>query len=69
MTLSNFCHAVVHGYHGNDGYVDGTIRIFSNRQKAEEFIKKLEEEMKKRKKPGEQFSDYYNQTIVGIEIG
>ena len=38
------------------------------RQNAEEFIKKLKEEMKKGKRPGEQFSDYYNQTVVEIEI-
>jgi len=68
MTLSNICYVVVDGYHGNDGYVDGTIRIFSTRQKAEEFIKKLKKEMKKGKRPGEQFSDYYNQTVMEIEI-
>jgi len=68
MTLSNICYVVVDGYHGNDGYVDGTIRIFSTRQKAEEFIKKLKEEMKKGKMPGEQFSDYYNQIIMEMEI-
>ena len=68
MTFSNRCFVVVHGYHGNDGYIDGTIRIFSTRQKAEEFIKKLKEEMKKGKRPGEQFSDYYNQTITEVEI-
>ena len=68
MTSSNTCYVVVNGYHGDDGYIDGTVRIFSTRQKAEEFIKKLEEEMKKRKRPGEQFSDYYNQTIMEIEI-
>ena len=64
----NICYVVVHGYHGNDGYIDGTIRIFSTRQKAEDFIKKLDEEMKKRKRPGEQFSDYYTQTIMEMEI-
>lgn len=68
MTSSNTCFVVVNGYNGNDGYIDGTIRIFSTRQKAEEFINELKEEMKKRKRPGEQFSDYYNQTIMEIEI-
>ena len=68
MTSSNTCFVVVNGYHGDDGYIDGTIRIFSTRQKAEEFIKQLQEEMKKRKRPGEQFSGYYNQTIMEIEI-
>ncbi len=68
MTSSNTCFVVVDGYHGDDGYIDGTIRIFSTRQKAEEFIKKLKEEMKKGKRPGEQFSDYYNQTVMEIEI-
>ena len=68
MTSSNACFIVVDGYHGDDGYIDGTIRIFSTRQKAEEHIKKLKEEMKKRKRPGEQFSDYYNQTIMEIEM-
>ena len=68
MTSSNRCYVVVDGYHGNDGYIDGTIWIFSTRQKAEEFIKKLQEEMKKGKRPGEQFSDYYNQTVMEIEM-
>lgn len=68
MTPSNICYVVVNGYHGDDGYIDGTIRIFSTSQKAEEFIKTLKEEMKKRKRPGEQFSDYYNQTVMEIEI-
>jgi len=68
MTEQNICYVAVHGYHGNDGYIDGTIRIFSTRQKAEDFIKKLDEEMKKRKRPGEQFSDYYTQTIMEMEI-
>ena len=68
MTSSNTCYVVINGYHGDDGYIDGTIRIFSTRQKAEEFIEKLKEEMKKRKRPGEQFSDYYNQTVMEIEI-
>ncbi|MDH3696458.1 MAG: hypothetical protein OEQ15_03990 [Nitrosopumilus sp.] len=68
MTSNNTCYVVVNGYHGDDGYIDGTIRIFSTRQKAEEFIKKLQEEMKKAKRPGEQFSDYYNQTIMEIEM-
>jgi hypothetical protein len=68
MTSNNTCFVVVNGYHGNDGYIDGTIRIFSTRQNAEEFIKKLKEKMKKGKRPGEQFSDYYNQTVVEMEI-
>ncbi len=68
MTSSNTCFVVVDGYHGNDGYIDGTIRIFSTRVKAEEFIKKLKEEMKNGKRPGEQFSDYYNQIVMEIEI-
>jgi len=61
-------YAVIDGYHGNDGYIDGTIRILSTRQKAEEHVTKLKEEMKKGKRPDEQFSDYYNQTIMEIEI-
>ncbi len=68
MTSSNTCFVVVDGYRGDDGYIDGTIRIFSTRQKAEEFIKKLIEEMKKGKRSGEQFSDYYSQTVMEIEI-
>ena len=68
MTFSNKCFVVVNGYHGDDGYIDGTIRIFSTGQKAEEFIKKLKEEMKKGKRPGEQFSDYYNQTVLEVEM-
>ena len=68
MTSANRCYVVVDGYHGNDGYIDGTIRIFSTRQKAEEFIKKLQDEMKKGKRPGEQFSNYYNQTVMEIEM-
>ena len=68
MTSNNTCFVVVDGYHGDDDYIDGTIRIFSTRQKAEEHIKKLKEEMKKRKRPGEQFSNYYNQTVMEIEI-
>lgn len=42
--------------------------MFSTQQKDEEFIKKLKEEMKEGKRPGEQFSDYYNQTITEIGI-
>ncbi len=68
MTSSNTCFVVVDGYPGYDGYIDETIRIFSIQQKAEEFIKKLKEEMKKGKRPGEQFSDYYNQTVMEMEI-
>jgi hypothetical protein len=68
MTSSNTCFVVVDGYHGNDGYIDGTVRIFSTRVKAEEHIKKLKEEMKKGKRPGEQFSDYYDQIVMEVEI-
>ena len=68
MTSNNTCYVVINGYRGDDGYIDGTIRIFSTRQKAEEHIKKLKEEMKKGKRPGEQFSDYYDQTMIEIEI-
>ena len=68
MTFNKTCFIVVDGYNGDDGYIDGTIRIFSIRVKAEEHIKKLKEEMKKGKRPGEQFSDYYNQTVMEIEI-
>ena len=68
MTFNKTCFIVVNGYHGDDGYIDGTLRIFSTRQKAEEHIKKLKEEMKKGKRPGEQFSDYYNQTVMEVEI-
>ncbi len=68
MTSPNVCYVVVDGYSGNDGYVDGRIRIFSTRQKAEEFIKTLQDEMKKGKRPGEQFSDYYNQTVMEVEM-
>jgi hypothetical protein len=63
------CYVVVDGYHGNDGYIDGNIRIFSTIQKAEEFIKKYKETMKKGRRPGDKFSNYYDkQTIVEIEI-
>ncbi|MDH3765914.1 MAG: hypothetical protein OER82_08900 [Nitrosopumilus sp.] len=69
MTSSNTCFVVVDGYHGNDGYIDGTIRIFSTRQKAEEFIKKYKDTMKKGRRPGDKFSDYYDeQTIMEIDI-
>ncbi len=64
----NVCYVVVDGYLGNDGYIDGTIRIFLTRQKAEGFIKNLQSEMKKGKRPGEQFSDYYNQTVMEVEM-
>ena len=60
---------VIDGYHGNDDYIDGTIRIFSTKQKSEEFIKKYKETMKKGKRPGDKFSDYYDsQTITEIEV-
>ena len=69
MTSSNTCFVVVDGYHGNDGYIDATIRIFSTRQKAEEFIKKYKDTMKKGRRPGDKFSDYYDeQTIMEIDI-
>ena len=68
MASSNTCYVVVDGYRGNDGYIDGTIQIFSTLQKAEEFIKNLQEEMKKGKRPGEQFSDYYSQTVMEVEM-
>lgn len=54
---------------GDDGYIDGTIRIFSTREKAEDFIKKYKETMKKGRRPGDKFSDYYDkQTIREMEI-
>ncbi len=68
MTSTSTCYAVIDGYHGDDGYIDGRVRIFSTMQKAEEHIKKLKEEMRKGKRPGEQFSDYYDQSIMEIEI-
>lgn len=66
--MNDICYVVVDGYHGNDGYIDGTIRIFLTRQKDEEHIKNLKKEMKKDKRPGEQFSDYYDQTVMEIEM-
>lgn len=67
--MSNKCYVVIDGYHGNDDYIDGTIRIFSTKQKSEEFIKKYKETMKKGKRPGDKFSDYYDsQTITEIEV-
>ena len=48
--------------------MDGAIRIFSTRQNAEEHINKLKEEMKKGKRPGEQFSNYYDQTVMEIDM-
>ena len=66
--MNNICYVVVDGYHGNDSYIDGTIRIFLTRQKAEEHIKNLKKEMKKGKRSGEQFSDYYDQTVMEIEM-
>ena len=69
MTENISCYLVVDGYCGNDGYIDGTIRIFSTRQKAEEYIKKHQNSMKKGMRPGDKFHDYYDkQTIVEIEI-
>jgi len=69
MTSSNTCFIVVDGYNGNDGYIDGTIRIFSTRQKAEEFIRKYKDTMKKGRRPGDKFSDYYDeQTIMEMDI-
>ena len=63
------CYLVVDGYRGNDGYIDGNVRIFSTRQKAEEHIKKYQDSMKKGMRPGDKFHDYYNkQTIVEVEI-
>ena len=68
-TMNNVCYVVVDGYHGNDDYIDGMIRIFSTREKAEEFIKKYKDIMKKGKRPGDKFSDYYDtQTIVEVEV-
>ena len=65
----NRCYLVVDGYRGDDGYIDGNIRIFSTRQKAEEYIKRYQDSMKKGRRPGDKFHDYYNkQTIVEIEI-
>ena len=65
----NMCYLVVDGYRGDDGYIDGNIRIFSTRQKAEEHIKKYQDSMKKGRRPGDKFHDYYDkQTIVEIEI-
>lgn len=59
------CYVVVDGYCGNDG----NIRIFSTRKKAEEFIEKSKLEVKKSKRPGDKFHDYYDaQTIVEFEI-
>ena len=66
---SKKCYVVVDGYCGNDDYIDGNIRVFSTREKAVEFIEKSKTEMKKGKRPGDKFSDYYdNQTITKIEI-
>ena len=66
---SEKCYVVVDGYCGNDGYIDGNIRVFSTREKAEEFIEKSRMEMKKGKRPGDKFYDYYdNQTIAEFEI-
>ena len=63
------CYLVVDGYRGNDGYIDGNIRIFSTRQKAEDHMKKYQDSMKKGMRPGDKFHAYYNkQTIVEVEI-
>ena len=67
--MSNSCFVVVDGYLGDDGYIDGNIRIFSTRKKAEEYIKKHKEFMKKGMRPGDKFHDYYDKrTVVEIEI-
>ena len=58
--MSNRCFVVVDGYLGDDGYIDGNIRIFSTQQKAEEYIKKYQEFMKKGLRPGDKFHDYYD---------
>ena len=43
--------------------------MFSTKQKAEEYIKKYKETMKKGRRPGDKFSDYHDsQTITEIEI-
>lgn len=69
MTENKTSYVVVDGYYGNDGYIDGRVRIFSTRQKAEEYIKKLKEDIERSRKPGDQFHGHYNdQTIVEIEI-
>ena len=69
MNKKNKCFIVVDGYIGNDHYIDGNIRVFSTYEKAEEFIAKSKEIMKKGKRPGDKFHDYYNkQTIVEFEI-
>ena len=65
----NICYLVVDGYRGDDGYIDGNIRIFSTKQKAEDHIKKYQDSMKKGRRPGDKFYDYYDkQTILEIEI-
>lgn len=58
MTSKDKCYHVVDGYRGDDGYIDGTIRIFSTRQKADAHIKKYQESMKKGMRPGDKFQDY-----------
>jgi hypothetical protein len=46
---------VVDGFHENDGCIVGKIRILSTPQKAEEFIKKHNEETKMGMMPGDSF--------------
>ena len=63
------CYLVVDGYCGDDRYIDGNIRIFSTRQKAEDHVKSYQDSMKKGMRPGDKFHDYYNkQTIVEVDI-
>ena len=45
-----------------------TSEIAEELARDEEFIKKLQDEMKKGKRPGEQFSDYYDQTVMEVEM-
>ena len=60
---------VVDDYRGNDNYIDGNIQIFSTLEKVEEFIKKSKEIMKKSKRSGDKFFEYYDeQTIVGCKV-
>lgn len=44
MTVSEKCFVVTNGYEGNENYIDGNIMIFSTREKAERYLKKLQEE-------------------------
>ena len=67
--MSDKCYLVVNGYLGDDGYIDGNIRIFSTRQKAEEYIKKHEDFMREGRRPGDKFHDYYNKrAIIEMDI-